>query len=81
MTFIQVTDIRLDAECGEQPPAANPKQHFLQKAQLRSAAIQLAGNPAMSRKISRVIAVQQVKFHPTDLKPARHAARPSSQAR
>ena len=67
MPFIQVTDFRLDAECGEQPPAANPKQHFLQEAQLRSAAIQLAGNPAVSGEVRRVIAVQQVKLHPTNL--------------
>ncbi len=39
MTFIQVTDFRFDAERGEQPPAANPQQHFLYESQLRSAAI------------------------------------------
>ena len=26
MPFIQMTDFRLDAECGEQPPAANPEK-------------------------------------------------------
>src|SRR5208283_1950676 len=67
MTFIQVTDVRLEAECGEQSPTSNPKQQLLLEAQLRSTAIQLTGNPAMSREVRRVIALQQVKFHPTDL--------------
>src|ERR1039457_2654518 len=44
MTFIQVTDIRLDAERSKQSPTADPKQHLLFEAQLRSTAIQLAGN-------------------------------------
>ena len=39
VTFIQVTDIGLDAERGEQPPATNPQQHFLLEAQLRSTAV------------------------------------------
>ena len=32
MPFIQVTDFRLDAECGEQPPSANPEKQFLLEA-------------------------------------------------
>src|SRR5665213_1122232 len=39
MTFVQVTNIRFDAECREQSPTANPQQHFLLEAQLRSATI------------------------------------------
>ena len=67
MPFIQMTDFRLDAQCVEQPPAADPEQQFLQEAQLRAAAIQFARNPSMSREVRRVIAVQQVKLHSTDL--------------
>ena len=67
MPFIQVTDFWFNAQCGEQPPAANSKQHFLLEAQLWSAAIQFTGDPAMRGKVRRVIAVQQVKFHSTDL--------------
>ena len=37
------------------------------ETQLRSAAIQLAGNSSMSGEIRRVIAIQQVKVHPADL--------------
>jgi hypothetical protein len=51
MTFVQMTDFRLDAECGEQPPAANPQNQFLLKAQLGPAAIQLAGDPSMRGKV------------------------------
>ena len=67
MPFIQVTDFRLNAECGEQPPSANPEKQFLLEAQLRPAPIQLAGDPSMSRKVRRVIAVQQVKLDSADL--------------
>jgi len=31
----QVTDFRLDAECAEQPPSADPEQQFLLEAQFR----------------------------------------------
>src|ERR1035438_4848437 len=32
MALVQVTDIRLDAECGEQSPAADTQQHLLLEA-------------------------------------------------
>ena len=67
MPFIQVADFRLDAERGEQPPSANPEEQFLLEAQLRPAAIQLAGNPSMRGEVRRVIAVQQVQLHSADL--------------
>ena len=67
VAFIQVTDLRLHPERAEQPPSADPEQQFLLEAQLRPAAIQLAGNPSMSGKVRRVIAVQQVKLHPAHL--------------
>src|SRR5664279_4494510 len=65
--FIQVTDLRLNPECAEQPPSADPKQQFLLEAQLRPPAIQLAGNASMSGEVRRIIAIQQVKLHPADL--------------
>jgi len=52
MPFIQVTDFRLDAKLTKQTPSANPKDYFLLEAQLRPAAIQLAGNPAMGGKFA-----------------------------
>ena len=67
MPFIQVTDLRLDSERSEQPPSADPEQQFLLETQLRAAAIELAGDPPMSRDVRRVIAVQQVKLHSADL--------------
>ena len=58
MSFIQVADLRLNAERFEQTPAADPEKQFLLEAQFRPAAIQLAGNPPMSREVRRVIAVE-----------------------
>src|ERR1019366_10574326 len=58
---------RLEAECAEQPPSADPEHQFLLQAQVRAAPIQLAGNPAMCGKVRGVIAVQQVKLHSADL--------------
>jgi hypothetical protein len=57
MPFIQVTDFRSEAECGEQPPAANPEEQFLLETQLRPTAIQLARNPSMNGDVRRVIAI------------------------
>ena len=65
--FIQVTDLRLEPQRAEQPPSADPEQHFLLEAQFRPAPIEFAGNPPMRREVRRVIAVQQVKLHPADL--------------
>ena len=81
MSFIQVTDFRLNPECAEQPPSADPEQQFLLEAQLRAAAIELAGDPSMNRNVRRIIAVQQVKLHSDRLGPARRAARPSNPVR
>src|ERR1035441_1846264 len=36
VSFIEVTDLRLESECAEQPPSADPEQQFLLEAQLRS---------------------------------------------
>src|SRR5271157_2379835 len=65
--FIQVADLRLDAERAEQPPSADPEEQFLLEAQIRPAPIKLAGNPPLNREVRRIIAVQQVKLYPTDL--------------
>ncbi len=67
MAFIQMTDFRLDAECGKQPPSADPKYQLLHQAQIGPAAVKLAGNPAVRRVVCRIVAVQQVKLHPPDL--------------
>ena len=67
MPFIQVTDFRLNTEGREQSPSADPEQQFLFEAQLRPAAIQLAGNASMRGEVRRVIAVQQIQLHSADL--------------
>ena len=65
--FIQVTDLGLDSQRTEQPPSADAEQQFLLEAQFRSTPIELAGNPPVSGKVRRVIAVQQVELHSADL--------------
>ncbi len=67
MPFVEVTDFRLEAECPEKSPTADPEEQFLLEAQFRPAAVQLARDPAIRRDIGRVVAVQQVKLHPADL--------------
>ena len=67
MTFIEVTNFRLDSEGTKQPPPADPQHQFLLQSQLRSAPVQLAGNPAMRRIIRHIIAIQQVQLHATNL--------------
>ncbi|MGD0183471.1 MAG: hypothetical protein ABSC15_26990, partial [Terriglobales bacterium] len=59
--FIQVTDLRLNAERTEQSPAANPQKHFLLESQFRPAPVQLARNPPMRGKVRSVVAIQQIK--------------------
>ena len=65
--FIQVTDLRLEPECAEQSPTADPEEQLLLQAQIRPAPVKLAGNPPINREVRRIIAVQQVKLYPTDL--------------
>src|SRR6185312_11611949 len=67
MPFVQVTDFGLDAESGEQPPSADPKYQLLHEAQIRPAAVELAGNPAVRWKVRRIVAVQQVELQSADL--------------
>ena len=67
MPFIQMTDFWLDPESAEQPPSANPEDQFLLEAQFRATPIELVCNPSMSRKVRRVIAIQQVELHSADL--------------
>ena len=67
MSFIQVTDFRFDSERAEQPPSANSEQQFLLEAEFGAAAIQFAGDATISRKVRRIIAVQQIKLHPANL--------------
>jgi hypothetical protein len=60
MPFIEVTNLRLNAESNEQSPSTDSKQF---ETQLRPAAIQLTGNAPVRRIIGGVIAVEQVELH------------------
>ena len=67
MPLIQVTDFRLDAERGKQSPSADSQYQLLHEAQIRSAAVKLAGNSPVWRKVRRIVAVQQVELQSADL--------------
>ena len=67
MAFVQVTDLRLEPKRTKQAPSTDSQEHFLLEAQLRPASIELAGDPAMSGIVGRVVAVQQIKIHPANL--------------
>ena len=65
--FVQVTDLGLQAERAEQPPAADPEEQLLLKAQFRSASVEFAGDPAMGGEVRRIVAIQQIQLHPAHL--------------
>ena len=67
MPVVQVTDFRLDAERDEEPPATNPEKQLLGEAQLWPTPVKLAGDPSAGRDVGRVVAVQQVELHATNL--------------
>src|ERR1017187_2402809 len=66
VAFIQMADLRLDPECAEQSPSADPEEQFLLEAQIRPAPVEFAGNPPINWEVRRIIAVQQVKLYSTD---------------
>src|SRR5208337_404964 len=47
MSFIQMANLRCEAEGAKQAPTANPEDHLLLEAKLWPAAVQLAGDPSM----------------------------------
>ena len=65
--FVEVAHFGLDPERDEQPPATDPEEDLLGKAQLRPPAVQLAGDPATSGDIGAVVTVEQVELHSTNL--------------
>ena len=67
MSFVQVADFRLDAECDKQAPAADPEQHFLLETQFRATAVKFARDPAIRGEVRGVVAVEQVEFYPANL--------------
>src|SRR3989442_5318938 len=63
----EMADLGLEPERSQQPPAPDPEQELLLQPQLRSASVQLAGDAADRRRVGRVVAVQEVEHHATDL--------------
>ena len=67
MPFVEVADLGLDSQRAQQAPSADAEQQFLLEAQLRAAAIEFAGDSAMSGVVRRIVAVEQVELHLSDL--------------
>ena len=65
MPFIQVADFRLDAECAEQPPSADPNMISC-FSRIPARPVKLAGNASISGRFA-VIAVEQVKVQSANL--------------
>ena len=51
----------------QQAPAADAEDDLLRQAQLRSAAVELAGDAAVGRRVGGIVAVEQVERHAPDL--------------
>ena len=68
MPLVQMTDIRPAVERGEKPPPSDAQHHLLHQADVRSAAVQLAGDPSIRRRVDRVVAVEQVELHSSHLR-------------
>ena len=62
MTFIEMTDLRLDADRFQEPPTANAEDQFLFEPQFGTASVKLTGDATMSWKVRRIVAVKQVQF-------------------
>ena len=58
---------RLEPERREQPPAADAEHELLHEAQIGAAAVELARDAAVRGIVRRVVAVEQVELHPSDL--------------
>src|ERR1700734_779827 len=62
MALVKMTHVRLKTQGTQQAPASNTQHDFLLQPHLSIAAIELAGDPAMSCAIGEVVGVQEVEF-------------------
>ena len=67
MTLVEMADFRMQAEGPQEPPASNSQDQLLLQAQLRTAAVEFAGNAAVRRNIRRIVGVQQIQFRSAHL--------------
>ena len=74
MSFVEMADRRRQPERPEHAPSAQTKRHLLENADLGVAAVELRRDPAVSGKILRVVAVEQVERDPPE--PGRPCAEP-----
>ena len=59
--FVELADLGLQPEGPQQAPAADAEDDLLEQAQLRAAAVELAGDAPQGRRIRGVVRVEQVE--------------------
>jgi hypothetical protein len=67
VAFIEVAHFRLEAECGEQAPAADAEHQLLHETQVGITAIQGTRDAAVRREVRCIIAVEQIEPRASDL--------------
>ena len=68
VSFVHVKDFRLDPESVKGVDAANPEHDLLAHSHFEVAAVKLGGDATIFRIVLGDIGVEQVKFHPPDVK-------------
>ena len=68
VSFVHVKDFRLDPESVKGVDAANPEHDFLAHSHFEVAAVKLGGDATIFRIVLGDVGVEQIKFHPPDVK-------------
>src|SRR5664279_1005883 len=67
MTFIHMTNFRMNVQCRKQFPSRYAQKNLLFDAHFRSAAIEFTGYFPMLRQIHYVVTVEKIQFYPSYL--------------
>src|SRR3954451_13375566 len=65
--LVEMANLWLESECGEQAPTSDAEHELLHEAQIGAASIELARDAAIGGIVSHVVTVEQVEPHPPDL--------------
>jgi hypothetical protein len=63
MALVEMTDLRLDAQRSQHPPASDAQDEFLLQPHLGAAAVQFAGDAPVGGSVHEVVGVEQVEHH------------------
>src|SRR5690242_7751833 len=67
MAFVEVAHLRVDTEDAKQSPSHDAQHLLLLQAKLLPAAVKLAGDTAINRRIRGVIGIEQIQAYAADL--------------